>query len=338
MSKVICDVCGTTFPETAAQCPICGCARSGSAQTAAGDSGAQAEAYSYVRGGRFSKSNVKKRNKTGQPVQRRSPESPKKNEGGDSSNKGLVIVVVILLLAIIAVCAYIGIKFFMPERKPNETDPPKQTTTVAPDPTQSQTQPTDGIPCTKIQLSSTIIEFTDMERSQLLSAVVTPLDTTDELVFTSADPLVATVTEGGLVTPVGSGETVITVTCGEITQECRIVCNFGDSTEPTEPEEPDMDAGTFQFIFNLKPDFVINDGMTGDVTLETGKSWKMYSSMNVDAGMVIWTSEDENYATIENGVVKAIASTQNLQKKYVLVHAEYAGVKYTCRIRVKNSQ
>lgn len=327
MSKVICDVCGTTFPETAAQCPICGCARSGSAQTAAGDSGAQAEAYSYVRGGRFSKSNVKKRNKTGQPVQRRSPESPKKNEGGDSSNKGLVIVVVILLLAIIAVCAYIGIKFFMPERKPNETDPPKQTTTVAPDPTQSQTQPTDGIPCTKIQLSSTIIEFTDMERSQLLSAVVTPLDTTDELVFTSADPLVATVTEGGLVTPVGSGETVITVTCGEITQECRIVCNFGDSTEPTEPEEPTVVPGSFEMTFNTK--FLTSEGI-GDVTLKVGEKWKMYSSMNVDAGMVIWTSNDEAYATIENGVVTAVSPI----KPYVLVHAEYNGIKYTCRIRI----
>ena len=25
MSKVICDVCGTTYPDTASVCPICGC-------------------------------------------------------------------------------------------------------------------------------------------------------------------------------------------------------------------------------------------------------------------------------------------------------------------------
>ncbi len=327
MSKVICDVCGTTFPETAAQCPICGCARNGSAQTAAGDSGERAEAYSYVRGGRFSKSNVKKRNKTAQPVQRRSPESPKKNEGG-SSNRGLVIVVVILLLAIIAVCAYIGIRFFMPEIKPNETEPPKQTTTVTPEPTESQTETTNDLPCTEIMLSSTIIEFTDMERSQLLSAMVTPVDTTDELVFTSADPLVATVTEGGLVTPVGSGETVITVTCGEITEECRIVCSFGDSTEPTEPEEPTVDPSGFELTFNTK--FVTTEGV-GDVTLKAGEKWKMYSSMNVDASMVIWSTNNEAHATIEDGVVTAVAPTD----PYVLVHAEYAGIKYSCRIRVK---
>ena len=35
--KVICDVCGTTFPETATHCPICGCAKSPAAQTVAGD-------------------------------------------------------------------------------------------------------------------------------------------------------------------------------------------------------------------------------------------------------------------------------------------------------------
>ena len=35
--KVICDVCGTTFPETATHCPICGCAKSPVAQTVAGD-------------------------------------------------------------------------------------------------------------------------------------------------------------------------------------------------------------------------------------------------------------------------------------------------------------
>jgi hypothetical protein len=31
MSKVICDVCGTSFPETDEQCPLCGCAKSADA-------------------------------------------------------------------------------------------------------------------------------------------------------------------------------------------------------------------------------------------------------------------------------------------------------------------
>ena len=27
MSKIICDICGTAYPDTAAECPVCGCAK-----------------------------------------------------------------------------------------------------------------------------------------------------------------------------------------------------------------------------------------------------------------------------------------------------------------------
>lgn len=67
MEKVICDVCGTDYPETAAQCPICGCARGDGGQTSAGNTTAEERpAYTYTKGGRFSKSNVRKRLKAAQ--------------------------------------------------------------------------------------------------------------------------------------------------------------------------------------------------------------------------------------------------------------------------------
>ena len=31
MNKIICDVCGTAYPETSSQCPICGFARTAEA-------------------------------------------------------------------------------------------------------------------------------------------------------------------------------------------------------------------------------------------------------------------------------------------------------------------
>ena len=31
MDKVICDICGTSYPATADQCPICGCEKSAEA-------------------------------------------------------------------------------------------------------------------------------------------------------------------------------------------------------------------------------------------------------------------------------------------------------------------
>ena len=77
MSKIICDVCGTSYPETATQCPICGCVRSSDSVTVAGDPGdvvAQKPAsYAYVKGGRFSKTNVKKRI-AGKPLSNTEPQ------------------------------------------------------------------------------------------------------------------------------------------------------------------------------------------------------------------------------------------------------------------------
>ena len=67
MSKIICDVCGTSYPETATQCPICGCVRPANVNTVHIDTDESVArpngTYTYVKGGRFSKSNVKKRTK-----------------------------------------------------------------------------------------------------------------------------------------------------------------------------------------------------------------------------------------------------------------------------------
>ena len=343
MSKVICDVCGTTFPETANQCPICGSAKNASAQTAA-EGGTQAEAgatNSYVSGGRFSKSNVRKRNKTGQPM----PRTAQKDKDGEGSNKGLVIIVIALLLAIIAVVIYLAVTLFGGDKKPdngNKTPSVPQTTVQTQggeqtEPSETQPKPS-GIPCTDIVLSSTIIEFTDAERSQLLSVNLTPSNTTEKVTFMSMNTAVATVTDGGLVTPVGIGDTTIIITCGDVTKECRVFCNFNTSTEPTDPQPTEPDSGSEDvpeefMVMNTK--YFTSTGV-GDVTLVAGKTWRMYSHIAVEASKVVWTSEDEAYVTIKDGVVTAVASTESLKTKYVLVHAEYGGKIYTCRIRVNS--
>ena len=64
MSKIICDVCGTSYAETLTQCPICGCVRSVDVRTVSESEddelqSAHTGGYNHVKGGRFSKSNVK---------------------------------------------------------------------------------------------------------------------------------------------------------------------------------------------------------------------------------------------------------------------------------------
>ena len=68
MSKIICDICGTRYPDTAEQCPICGHIREGDVQPVDDFFAMEeepVETYQKVRGGRFSKSNVEKRTKGG---------------------------------------------------------------------------------------------------------------------------------------------------------------------------------------------------------------------------------------------------------------------------------
>jgi hypothetical protein len=64
MSKIICDVCGSAYADTASQCPICGTAKSEnpSVVPATEENAAADSTYNFVKGGRFSKSNVRKRN------------------------------------------------------------------------------------------------------------------------------------------------------------------------------------------------------------------------------------------------------------------------------------
>ena len=117
MSKIICDVCGTTYPETAAQCPICGCVRPGEAKVVSTNTSVLPEegenSYTYVKGGRFSKSNVRKRNQNNNAAASASSATAKEDgEKKDGSEKGLTIAVIVLLLAIVAVVLYVVLRVF----------------------------------------------------------------------------------------------------------------------------------------------------------------------------------------------------------------------------------
>ena len=177
MSKVICDVCGTSYPETVTQCPICGCVRSADSKAVAGvdeetvkDNGT----YTYVKGGRFSKSNVNKRNK----ARHTAPEAPvsetrqEKRERmtqkrNAQSNKGLVVAVLALLLAIVAVVIYIVLRFFAPF---SGAESPINNSGIVNEEIPGNTgDVVEDVPCTSIVLSETQINFASADISILLS-------------------------------------------------------------------------------------------------------------------------------------------------------------------------
>lgn len=356
MNKVICDICGTAYPDTAAKCPICGYAKTTAETTSAASERRSNEGYTAVKGGRFSKQNVRKRT-SGKTPERSGSDRSHRSEKEEGGNTGLVLVVIFLLVAIVAVVIYIGLKVF---NKPDaELPQPSGSSQV----TQPSTAPSDpaptgnGVACTELKLSNQTIEFVNAGDEWTLVARPTPANTTDEVTFESSAPSVVTVDETGLLTAVGSGEATITVTCGKITQTCQIKCSFEtpsvpptdpstDPSAPTDPtgtgttdatnpatQTPTVPAGpvdpTFTFEFNTKWKDETS-GKWDTSILEQGKTWKAYTNaLTVDPGAITWTTDDPTICTIQNGIVTGVAPGKTE------VHATYGGKTYTCIVRCR---
>ena len=325
MSKIICDVCGTAYPETATQCPICGFAKASDDQAVAAEASGEEVTYVHTKGGRYSRRNVRRRNRK-VSQENRSTAAVKSEEGEESTNIGLIVVVIALLLAIIAVVIYIGIRFFAPADLPA---PPA-------DPSASQTEATElRIPCKSLELSNKTIEFRLAGNAWLLEAECTPADTTDKVTYTSANEKVAIVSEDGKVVAVGGGETVITVSCGDVTQECKIICTFdsiensteGSTEDATEKPTTGPIDPNFEFAFRWA-EYDEESGKYDTTLTEPGYTWRTYkSSLSVAPEDITWTSDDPTVATIVNGVVTAVAPGRTQ------VHAQYGGKTFTCIVR-----
>ena len=316
MSKIICDVCGTSYSETATHCPICGCVRPGEAVVVTGDTN-DVEAsvngtYNYVKGGRFSKSNVKKHN-NGVPLRTVAAKEGHQDSKSDTkkNEKPFIIAVVALLLAIVAIVIYIAVRFFALGGQSEPAPVVNETTTSSTTVEQTETTILE-IFCEELTLSKTTITFEEVDAAVLLSAVPSPADTTDMIFFYSEDETVAIVNEDGKVVAVGPGETVITVTCGNVTAQCNVICTFEDPNQETTEET----FSTEELKFN-REDFTMTNN---------GDTWKLYTG-EIPADQITWTSDDEKVATIKDGVVTAIGGG------YTTVYGEYMGVKVSCIVR-----
>lgn len=325
MSKIICDVCGTSYPETATQCPICGCVRPGDMRVVAGDTNEPetqaAGNYTYVKGGRFSKSNVKKRTRAAQVVPgETTDQSQEPAKEASKKDTPLIITVVVLILAIIAVVAYIAVRVFFPGTLIGGSDASTNGTSQSADASSSETTQTTvlEIPCAAITLSKTVIEFDKAGAALLLNVTTDPANTTDEIEFASTDANVATVTQDGKVVAVGPGQAIITVTCGQAAAECRVACNFEGET-PTETTSSET-YSTDDFKFNRK-DFTLT---------RKGDSHILYAG-DIPVESITWTTDDASVATIENGKVVAVGSGTTT------VYGEYGGVKLSCVVRCAKS-
>ncbi len=297
MSKIICEVCGTSFPDSASQCPICGYVSTAATENGLteNDEAMVGAGYTYIKGGRFSKSNVRKRAKAA-PVEDIDEYGPSEDYEPEQkkSNTPLVVIAIILLIAIAAVALFITLRFFGPwaEQKDDGVAVENSTTT-------EQTTDDGLIECTKLEVSEYEIEIPE-DGSYELKVIKEPADTTDEVTYTSQDPAIATVDEYGKITPVSTGTTTIVVTCGTQQIEINVSCQVKEE---------------IPFILDqmeLKLEYLDQD-------------WILYSG-EIPVADIEFSSDDEAVATFVEGVVYAKGEGETT------VYAKYEDQTVSCKV------
>ena len=344
MSKIICDVCGTSYPETASQCPICGCARPADAGITAGESATSEmndeSTYHYVKGGRFSKKNVRSRMKeqSAQPVPApmtmEDPDDEEEPIVNEKSTKGLTIAVLALLAAIVAMVIYLAVRFFLPNMG-NTPAKPTDAPTAAPTTTAAPTVAT--VPCTGLKIDDTDVLLTFVGDSWKIEAKAEPADTTDVVQFFSSNEAVAVVSSSGEIRAVGEGSAVITVVCGEVSQECFITCIVETAppvteppvtepvTVPTEPVTEPTTAPTEPQQTVVEPCKISHK----DVTIKVGESFNLkLKDANGEVVEVTWVAKNSSKVTISGNKITGAASGTTE------VSCTVNGKTYTCIVRV----
>lgn len=340
MSKIICEICGTTYQDTAECCPICGCSREAAASVLGESFGEDPQDF-RARGGRFSAKKKKEifdyDEANSEPEEAMPEEEPYEEEPiyeqPPRHNTAAVVALTVLIAVLLLAAGFLFVRFFLPgigqdKGGASETEPQIQ---------QSETAATEySIPCTNLVLTSGKAELTTAGNYHLLNVVALPENTTDKIIYTSADESIATVSESGRITAVSEGETVIYITCGSIQQTCPVVCRFTEETQPatqvaeatdqgaTDPTEAATEATTAPTV---NPDVILKLKKT-DVMLGVYYEFQLLLDCDLEQNQVIWTSEHPHIATVdENGVVKA------LKNGTTSITATYGDQKVSCIVR-----
>ena len=321
MGKIICDICGTSFSDTEAECPICGCAKDLSAASLVNElmeEELNVAASAVVRPEKLKKTPVFQEDDyddDDEDDEDEDDDDEDEEDDGDEhkSNAGLVIALVLVVLMLIAVSAFILVKYFLPNVAGPETTAPATVETTQ-EPTVETTEL--RIPCESLALTSGgEIVLEEEGINWLINVMALPENTTDELLYASSDESVVIVNEQGKLTAVGEGTAVITITCGEQEMKCTVTCDFTqettapsepeETTEPTEseettaPTEPEETTAPTEATEPLK-DIDLSKAISYTELTFNGPNQGAYNVKinGLDNTEVKWSSEDESIATV----------------------------------------
>jgi len=364
MKNVFCDICGSAYPESESNCPICGSSREYSLDGIGEDFLAEGlfenEAFLYdtqpeQRSRKkpkeifdFDEVNQEPAREVEEPVF----EDEEEYEERGGSNVALVVILLILIVLLLLTAGYLYLRFFLPNMKEEavETSP---VTTVATTPEETEVTEDPGIPCTDIVMDGGKIEL-GKDGKWLLNVQVYPANTTDTLSYASEDESIATVSDSGTITAVGEGQTMVVITCGTRQIKCSVLVDYSiqaetvsegtipglevdtdDSEETMEETEPaDVNGDDAQETEATEPAELDEDTevtlklKTADITIFSNHtSIKLELEGDIALEDVEWYTVDSTVAICHDGIVTSTGSG------ITRIIGEYKGQQVECIIR-----
>lgn len=338
MSKIICDICGTTYPETADSCPICGCTRDSAAELLGED--LLQEEQPKGKGGRFpsKKKEIFDYDEVNADPDEYDEEEDEEEEDYDEEeeedddprpNTFVIILLTILIAGLLIAAGFIFVRYFLP----NITSSDENTEATITEPVQEAPVETTEltIPCDMlINNSGGIAELSAQGQNFLLHITATPEDTTDKIIYTSADESIATVTEDGRITAVSEGETVIYISCGEISLECPVIVKYVEETVPATTEAVIEETAAEEVTEpapSVDPNVVLKL-KKGDISLGIYRQFTLQLDCELEQNQVEWSSDDPHIASVdEEGVITVHKSG------VTKVRAKYGDQEVFCWVR-----
>ena len=362
MSKVICDICGTVYPESSEKCPVCGCSRDFGLDALEEEmlldsvhGSIEQESYQSARKHReiFDFDEVNQEN---------DPEEENRFEEDDEyaeeprSNTALVVILLVLIVLLLLTAGFFFVRYFLPNMV-QKTAPTETTTVTLPVETQPEESTEHNVPCTDIVIPGGKIEL-GKDGLWLMNVQVYPADTTDVLTYASHNEAVVTVSEDGTVKAVGEGETVIEVTCGNRQIKCNVVVDYSQnaateavgsvpglqveetgSTDATAEAAAETTQATTEATEAAKETSATEapKETTGKTELKLKKTditmFARYSSVDLEldcdipAEDIKWFTMDSTVAIVHNGTVTATGSG------ITRIYGEYGDQQVECIVR-----
>lgn len=254
-----CYYCGTKYPLEEECCPLCG--------------------QTEVEPEAVDETPVEL---TGDIVEEKEVKEKKTRKRGNAIS---TVICILLAVAILAGALFIlntlGVISF-------EKEPADETSLSLP----VEEQVPAEVLCTGIDLAPSNAAFNEVGTTVSLIVTVEPAGCTEEIVYQSADESVVTVSDNGVITAVGNGQTEITVSCGEFAKSMDVVCTIADEEEPDHADEP---VEVIPETLSLSVE---------DFTLfEAGETAKITVDGLPEGASVIWSTSNESVAVVQDGKV-----------------------------------